>query len=91
MAASAAKQRYDWLVYSIKTWKQVARLPYEPGTQSVLLLGRRAFYLVAGPVSGPIDRPTSRPQLVQAVELKTGKTLWQRPVAGRHLSPPPPR
>jgi hypothetical protein len=66
------------------------RAPYEPGTESVAVVGGRAFCLVAGPLHGPLDRPFVRPRAVKAFDLQTGKPLWERPVAGKPCSPPAP-
>ena len=41
-------------------------------------------------VRGPIDRPFVPPRLLQAIDLKTGKLIWERPVEGKQLLPPVP-
>jgi hypothetical protein len=84
---AAQARRSVWSIFD-PTGRQIAHLPYEPGTESVAVLGSRAYYLVAGPVRGPLDRPTLRPYTVQAVDLDTGKKLWERSLAGKTIVPP---
>jgi hypothetical protein len=86
MVASQARTSV-WSIFA-PTGRLVARVPYEPGTEAIAVLGPRAYYLVASPVRGPLDRPTVRPRRVQAVELETGKKLWERALAGKTLVPP---
>jgi hypothetical protein len=80
----------DWTLFALASGQPVARLPYEPGTQGITILGTRAYYAVAGGVGGFLDRPLSQPQTLKAVDLATGKTAWQRPIAARPLKPPIP-
>jgi hypothetical protein len=84
------KDRTDqhWTLISPELGGEVGRLPYEPGTQAVAVLGRRAYYCVAGPVRGHIDRPLVQPRTLKAYDLTAGKTVWERPVAARLLAPP---
>jgi hypothetical protein len=89
LVASQAGRRFDWSLYSLEEGKIIASVPHVPGTQAVAVVGARAYFLVAGQVPGPIDQPTVRPQGLQAFDLKTGKRAWERPLAGKQLSPPP--
>jgi hypothetical protein len=84
------KDRTDqfWTLVSIDLGVPVTRLPYEPGTQAVALLGMRAYYSVTGQVRGHIDRPLVQPRTLKAYDLKAGKLLWQRPVAAKVLAAP---
>jgi hypothetical protein len=84
------KERTDkhWIVVSPELGGAVARLPYEPGTQAVAVLGTRAYYSVAGQVRGHMDRPLVQPRTVKAYDLKAGKRLWECPVAGKVLALP---
>ncbi len=81
-------QRCDWSVYSPETGEKIARVPFEPGAQSLALVGGRAYYLTSYSLRGTIDRPLVRPQTLKAVDLKTGKILWTRRVEGKKLTPP---
>jgi hypothetical protein len=82
--------RFGWTVVSVETGEAVERAPFVPGTQAIALQTPRLYLLVTGLVRGPIDRPFVHPRLLQAIDLKTGKLLWERPVEGRQLLPPAP-
>jgi hypothetical protein len=83
------RRAYGWSVVAVATGEQVAWLPYEAGTQSLAVLGSRAFVLVAGTVRGPVDRVYSQPRTLKAHDLKTGKLLWERPLDPKPVAPPP--
>jgi hypothetical protein len=82
-------KKQDWSVFAVETGELFVRVPFESGTQALTILGPRAFLLMAGPIKGPIDRPFVHPRSLKAVELKTGKTLWERPIEGKQVAPPP--
>jgi hypothetical protein len=82
--------RFGWTVVSVATGEAVERAPFVPGTQAIALQAPRLYVLVSGPVRGPIDRPFVPPRLLQAIDLKTGKRIWERPVEGKQLLPPDP-
>jgi hypothetical protein len=88
LVPSEAKRRLDWSVFSLEKSQIVARVPHVPGTQSAILLGERAYFLVAGPVLGRIDQGGARACSIHAIDVKTGKGSWERPIAGKSLSPP---
>jgi hypothetical protein len=88
LLSSVARQQLNWHVYSLEKNEYVGRIPYTPGANSVLVKGKRAYFVVAGPMRGPLDRPSVRPRSLRAVELATGTTVWERPVAGKALNPP---
>jgi hypothetical protein len=83
------RRKNGWSVFAVETGELTARVPYEPGTQALTLVGPRAFLLMAGPIKGPIDRPFVHPRSLKAVELKSGKVLWERPIEGKPVAPPP--
>jgi hypothetical protein len=78
-----------WSLFAVDTGKAMGRIPVEAGTYDIAILGKRVFYLVAGEPRGSLDRGAVQPQTLKAVDLVSGKQLWQRPVAGRSLAPPP--
>lgn len=80
--------QYGWTVVTPENGSLVARLPFEPGTQSVALAGNRAYFLVTGPIKGDISRPIVRPQTVKAIDIKSGKLVWERAVVGKNCFPP---
>lgn len=79
--------RDAWSIFSTTTGEWIARLPYEPGTHAIAVLGPRAYCLVSGPpVRGKIDRTFVHGCVLKAIDLKTGKTLWERPSEGKQLT-----
>jgi hypothetical protein len=85
-----AKETVWWWLFSAKTGELMGRVPDEAGMQSLVVLGKQAYYLMPGPLHGRIDRPTIQPRTVKAIDLSTGKKLWEHPVAGKLLAPPSP-
>ncbi len=75
---------YAFWIYELDTGKQVAKLPYQQ-TAGVSVVGGHAFFLLASPRKGPIQ-----PRVLQAVDLKTGKVVWEHAVEPIHNVPPPP-
>jgi hypothetical protein len=78
----------SWSVFAVDTGELVSRVPFAAGTQSVALLGPRVFFLISGPIRGPITRSFQLPRSLRAVDVKTGKTLWERPVEGKSVPTP---
>jgi hypothetical protein len=79
-----------WWLFSVQTEKPLGRIPDEPGMNTIVVLDKRVFYLVPGSLRGPLDQPNVQPQTLKAIDLSSGKKLWERPVAGKLLAPPPP-
>jgi hypothetical protein len=79
-----------WSLFSTDSGERVERAPFLPNTQAIALLGPRIYYLQSGPIRGPIDRPFLQPRVLTAVDLKSGKALWEHPVEGRQVTPPSP-
>ncbi len=79
--------RHAWSVVDAASGELVARLPYDPGTLGIALLGPRAYYLVAMPVRGKVGKPFLSPRVFRAVDPQTGKTLWERPAEGKWVTP----
>jgi hypothetical protein len=79
--------QHAWSVFDVRTGERVAGLPFAAGTQAVAVLGPRAYCLVAGGVPGSLGKPFVSPRMLKAVDLKTGKTLWERPAEGKRLTP----
>jgi outer membrane protein assembly factor BamB len=79
---------YAWWVFDLETGKEVAKFPYEEQTTGISVVGPRAFYVVqsqkAGGFGGIINRT------LKAVDLKSGKVVWDRPVESTLIMPPPP-
>jgi hypothetical protein len=81
-------QEHAWAIFTIDTGLPLARLPYEPGTQAITILAGRAFIAVADAVNGRLDQPQLQTRTLRAVDIKSGKLLWEHAVAGRLLIPP---
>ncbi|GEM_PF-1626577 len=78
-----------WWLFSVQTGKLLGRIPDEAGMNTIAVLDKRVFYLVPGMICGPLDQPNVQPQTLKAIDLSSGKKLWERPVAGKLLTPPP--
>ncbi len=87
MVASQVREKGAWSLYTT-LGKPLGHVPYSPGTESLAVVGKHAYALVAGPVRGPLDRPTQRPRTLRVLDLKSGRLVWERPVAPRPLVPP---
>jgi hypothetical protein len=77
-----------WHLYSVQTGEAFGRIPDEAGMHAIVVLGKRVFYLVPGTLRGPLDQPNEQPQILKAIDLSTGKKLWEHPVAGKLIAPP---
>jgi hypothetical protein len=77
-----------WTLFPLDLTGPIRKVPYEAGTQSLAVVGPRVLYAVAGPVPGAINRQVVQPRTLKAVSLETGKIVWERPVAGKPLTPP---
>jgi hypothetical protein len=80
---------FAWSVIDPATAERIGTVPYEAGTQALVIVSPRAYYLVTGPLKGPLTGAFVQPRILKASDLKTGKVLWERPVEGkRHVAPP---
>jgi PQQ enzyme repeat len=73
---------YAWWVFSLETGKQLCKLPYEGPLNNVTVVGTRALFLVGGQRLGPRPGNMVQPRSLRALDLKTGKVAWERPVEG---------
>jgi hypothetical protein len=83
------KKTIYWHLYSVQTGEALGRIPDEAGMHAIVVLGKRVFYLAPGTIRGPLDQPNEQPQTLKAMDLSTGKKLWEHPVAGKLIAPPP--
>src|SRR5262249_7471133 len=84
---------YAWWVFSLETGKQVAKLPFEPGSQGLTVIGPRAYYSVSAPGRGP--RPGGpgmfkQDRVLKAVQIAPGRQLWQHAIWAPPVLPPGP-
>ena len=85
-----APDEVTWTAYALATGKEAAKFNTEPGAGQFSVIGPRAYYVVQGQPTGPPFAGVI-PRTLKAVDLKTGKRLWERPLEGERLpSPPPP-
>jgi hypothetical protein len=80
---SLPKGDYAWWIFSVPTGKQAAKIPFEPGTSQMTVLGPRAYFMMEVTKGGP--RGFKRTRLLKAVTLKAGELAWERPL----WAPPP--
>ncbi|HEY7428457.1 MAG TPA: hypothetical protein VH682_29765 [Gemmataceae bacterium] len=78
-----------WWLFSVQTGKWIGRVRDEAGMHAFVVLGKHVFYLVPGQMRGPLDQPNIQPRTLKAIDLSSGKKLWERPVTGKLLTPPP--
>jgi hypothetical protein len=85
---SSAARPAAWAVFSLETGQQLTRsLNLEPTAQGFTVLGDRILYALPAPgraLRGPARR------VLKAVDVKTGRPLWEHPIAGTHSLPPRP-
>jgi hypothetical protein len=82
-------QQRLWSIFAVNGGQQLAEVPFEPGMTTAVILGGRIYFLSARQIKGSIDRPFVVPRSLLAVDLRTGMTVWERPVGGKPSSPPP--
>lgn len=78
-----------WWLFSVQTGKLIGHIPDEAGMNTLVVQGKRVLYLMPGTFRGQLDQPNVQPQILRAVDLINGKKLWERPVAGKLIAPPP--
>jgi hypothetical protein len=81
---------YAWWVFSLETGKQLAKIPYEQGTTHATVLGERAYYVVQGPNKGGRPNPFEQLRTLKAIDLKTGKAVWEHEIEPVRMLPPLP-
>ncbi len=81
---------YAWWVFSLETGERIAKVPFEEGTQTVVVIGPRLFYSINQPRKGPPVRNFDTPRQLKAVDLKTGKVVWEHSIEGQKRLPPLP-
>lgn len=83
----AADANGHWAVVAVLDGLLVTRVPVVPGTHTGTIVGTRAYLLTAAPARAAFDGSPKKVQTLHAVELDSGKVLWQRslgvPAAGQ--------
>ncbi|MGH7225861.1 MAG: hypothetical protein ACRELF_21795 [Gemmataceae bacterium] len=78
-----------WWLFSVRTGELLGRIPDEAGMHALAVLGKRVFYLVPGTFRGSLEKPSVQPEILRVLDLSSGKKLWEHPVAGKLIAPPP--
>jgi hypothetical protein len=84
---------YAWWIFDLATGKQVGKLDFIPTTREAALVGPRALFVVNPPMKGPGPGPFGGftiQRTLRAVDVASGKTLWDHPLEAERRSPPPP-
>jgi len=81
------RRRYSWTIFAVESGERVGSMPYDPHTQTMIILNERAYLLIGGSIVGSLDRPFQYTRGLRAVELKTGKTLWEHPIPSKTVAP----
>jgi hypothetical protein len=84
------RSKRSWFVFDPEAGERVGTAPYEAGTQALVVVPPRAYFLVTGPLKGPLTETFVQPRVLKAADLQSGKVLWERPVEGKRHVPPPP-
>jgi hypothetical protein len=53
-----------------------------------MVLGPRLFVQQSGPIRGQLTQNAVSTRTLKAIELKTGKFLWQRAIADKQIHAP---
>jgi hypothetical protein len=83
------KPQPPWHLFSVSTGEHLGSIPHEAGMYAFAVLGKRALYLVPGSLSGSLQRGGMQTQTLRAVDITTGKKIWDHPVAAKVIAPPP--
>jgi hypothetical protein len=81
------RRRYAWAIFAVETGAYVGSMPYDPHTQTMNVINERAYLLIGGSIVGALDQPFRYMRSVRAVDLKTGKTLWEHPIPSKAVAP----
>ena len=74
-----------WDVWEVTTHRQLGRIPREPGSDFPVVLKGRVYYLA------PVPGPAGPAYLIRAIEIDSGRTLWEHALGSpAHAEAPPP-
>lgn len=68
----------DWWIFSVTTGKELAVLKYEEVTREGCVLNSRVYYLVEDAASAPQRAGENLRSKMKAVEIASGKLIWER-------------
>lgn len=79
-----------WTAFALPSGKQVGTVPYAAGGQGLTLIGPRAYYTVGEQRFGGPGGMGKSTRTLRAVDVATGKTLWEHGLWAPPLLPPLP-
>ncbi len=77
---AAGHGQAPWHVVSGLDGNLVRHVPFVPGTKHATLVGSRAYCMATAPARGSLDSGPRRAQTLHAIDLESGKVVWQRPL-----------
>ena len=80
---------YAWWIFSLETGKSVGKIAFEQ-TMELVVVGPRVLYAVNGAGKGLPPGTFEQPRTLKAVDLKSGKALWESPLEPIKTLPPLP-
>jgi hypothetical protein len=81
---------YAWWIFSLETGRQVGKVPFDAAGQEMSVIGPRLYTVVAVAGKRPPGFSATQPRALRAVDLRSGKTLWERAIEPqRRLLPLP--
>ncbi len=80
---------WTWTVYDLATGKEAAHFNADSHGEDFTVIGPRAYYVLKETPKGPRFGGVLPRKLI-AVDLTTDKRLWEKPLEGERLPPPPP-
>jgi hypothetical protein len=88
---AAAGVQGSWWLFSAATAERIAVLGYEKGTREACVLNSTVYYIVENPPVS-IRRGGEIPQsTMTALDIGSGKRIWQRALSPRRTTKPPAR
>jgi len=86
----SSPQRWgNWSAFSTETGKKLSAFDKPSGLPTVSALGSRAYLVLEGPGKGIAAGRELRSRTLRAIDLKSGKKVWERSLEGRVIPVPP--
>jgi hypothetical protein len=85
---NSSRSSHNWTVWSVLDGHLVAHVPFVLGTLKATLIGERAYCLVSAPERGGSGSSKFRRRYtIHAIDIGSGRTLWQRTLSSKALVP----
>jgi hypothetical protein len=82
------KGDYAWWVFDVTNGQPTAKIPFEPGVQSIAVVGKTVYYVTEQTKLGP--KGGQRTRLLKAVNAASGQEVWQLAIYAPPVLPPLP-